>query len=123
MKITDDKTLRELQDEFSREFPFLKLEFLSNPGSVPSAHDYPKRLRPDLPVGSVRKIHTSGHISLDQKLPPDAIEKTFREIFGLEAKVSRKSFGKWVMTRPSDTRSLKEYNLLSMLTEERAVIV
>ena len=123
MKITDDKTLHEMQDEFRSEFPFLKLEFFSHPQGVAKESASRYRLKPHLITGQVRTTHNCGYINLDPNLTTGALEQTFQNIFGLNIQVYRRSFGNWVQTWSSDTWTLKEQNLRSMLTEDKAVII
>lgn len=119
MKISDDMTLRELQTAFRAEFPFLKLKFFSQPNETGNIY----RLNETHLIGQVSSTHAHGYIKLDPHLTASAIEQTFQDIFGLNVRVYRKSFGQWVQTWPSDNWTLREQNLRSMLTEERAVIV
>jgi len=98
MKITDDKTLQELQDEFSEEFPFLKIEFFGRAGGTDKNLNGQERLNRHKLVGEVRKTGNCGYIKLDPNLRGSALESTFQDIFGLNARVYRRSFGDWVQT-------------------------
>jgi hypothetical protein len=123
MKITDDKSLFELQEEFNAEFPFLQLQFFSHPFSNSKRTDEKYRLNPNLMIGQVRQTHNCGYIQLDPGLATHALELTFKNIFGLNVQIFRKSFGNWIPAWSTETWTLKEQNLRSMLTEDKAVIV
>ena len=121
MKISDNKTLRELQDEFQKEFPFLKIEFYNQPHFKGGGSARSQLLNPEVPVGEVRKIHVSGYIKTDCNLTVEAFEQTLQRIFGLNIQVFRKSFGHWVQTWSSDAWPLKEQNLRGMLTQGKII--
>ncbi len=120
MKISDDRILRELQDEFHEVFPFLKIEFYKAGDSGEGSSFKYLRLDPSLRLESVRKVHSSGFLKLDCHLTVEAFEQTVRKVFGLHVQVFRKSFGQWIEARSEDSWTLKEQNLRGMLTQNLA---
>jgi hypothetical protein len=123
MKIRDDKMLKELQEEFNYEFPFLKIEFYRNSHRMGQGSPACEQLSPMMLIGDIRKIHNAGYVNLDGNLTVGALEQTFRNIFDLNVQVFRKSFGRWVQSWSSDSWTLKEQNLRGMLSDEHLVIV
>lgn len=123
MKISDEKTLRELQDEFHEAFPFLKIEFYSTTHAEGKGSSKHQLLNPDLKVENARTVHNSGFIKMDCDLTVEAFEQTIQKIFGLNVQVFRKSFGQWVQTWSTDSWTLKEQNLRGMLTQSRLSII
>lgn len=115
MKITDEKTLADLQREFQQEYPYLKLAFYGRAVSATKdVTDFPN-LGETLPVSKARNIHNAGFIVLNDQLTAEALRKTFGEIFGLHVQVQRYSFGKWVVPIVSDKATLREMNIRGMM--------
>lgn len=110
VEISDKKKLKDLQEEFNRQFPFLQLEFYSKPhiDGQPSSDN--SLLNNELLVGEVREMHNNGHFSIDGNMKVGAFEQLFRQLFGLNVQVFRKSYGKWLQTWATDVWSLNEQN-------------
>ncbi len=123
MKISDDKTIRELQEEFQNLFPYLKLEFFPLPSLKPSKWIAKQPLPPDSFIGEARIVHNRGSIDLDPELSAQALKQIFLDIFGLKTRLYRKSSGRWVSITTYDLLALKEQNLRSLLSDVRALII
>ena len=123
MKISNDKTLHELQEEFQSLFPYLKLEFFPLPSSNHPKSIVKKPLPPESFIGEARIIHNRGSVYLDPELSAPALEQIFLDIFGLNTRVYRKSSGRWVMITSCDLLTLKAQNLRSLLSDSRALII
>lgn len=110
--ITDQQTIRELQEKFSQTFPFLRLDFfLPGSGSLPKA-----ALRisdSSINLGSIRRNHTEGEIAISGKDTVHHIEEIFRKRFGLEAQIFRRSGTTWLLTTATDGLSLNKQNELA----------
>lgn len=117
MKISDDRTLSELQEEFRQEFPFLKMAFYSRPSLSGAEGATVFYLNEAMHVGQVRGIHNAGFIVLDSTITVDAFYKTFRDIFGLHVQVFRNSFGQWLQVRSSIGATLREQNIRGLMAQ------
>jgi hypothetical protein len=106
MQIRNDKTLRDLQNEFNEKFPFLRIVFFEQKG-VGAAR---KKLDPSKRVGEVRKNQTEGEISLHGKVKVKNLEQHLAQTFGLYAQVFRLSGNLWLLTTSTDEWSLHEQN-------------
>jgi hypothetical protein len=107
--ISKDRTIHDVQVDFNRQFPFLKLEFYK-----------PQNIDPKMPV----RKHLSHSTSLkDAGLKLDSIvldinrdmtvvslEKMFFNKLGLDAQVSRKSGLLWLETTMTDNWTLDKQN-------------
>ena len=110
IEINDSRTIEEIQSEFSGEYPYLNIEFLTGLGKkkgVASKSDLFPRQRK---LGSIRDNHFDGSISL-------GAEKTVREVldelenkFGLRAQIFRKFGSMWIETGLTDHWSLSLQN-------------
>jgi hypothetical protein len=107
--INNKITIRELQQQFSDEFPYLKLEFFDIPPTfdgLSKAHMYPgHRL-----LGTCRKLHQEGSLEITPDDTVETLEKTFWKKFGLSTEVFRKSGNLWIETTLSDSWTLKRQN-------------
>jgi uncharacterized protein YdhG (YjbR/CyaY superfamily) len=111
--ITDDHTIAEVQSTFAEKFPFLKLVFFQTPAE--DSNHYPeKNMIKDVnkTLREVRHRHTSGHVSINGHLKAETLEDLFRELYGLNVQVFRKSGNAWLKTTTTDDRTLAELNRL-----------
>lgn len=111
MIIHDSTTISELREEFSRHFPYLKLEFFEfdpNSGKAFSKKNLITNDRKTL--GEIRHIHFSGPISIDGHQKVGTLEKNFREQFGMYVQVFRRSGKRWLETTITDQWTLAEQN-------------
>jgi hypothetical protein len=112
MKITikDDQTIREIQENFSNLFPYLKIEFFTKPHKKFSGSRKENIIDPSVNIGDCRSVHGSGalHITADTKV--SNLEKELMENFGLFAQVFRKSGKVWIETTVTDDWTLAKQN-------------
>ncbi len=110
MKIANNRTLKDLQNDFQKAFPYLKIEFYK------SSHHYgeetPKEqvLDPASTIGTVRTMDNYGILNLDENQQTSEFEKLLSKLYGLNVQVFRKSYGKWLQTWATDNWTLKEQN-------------
>ena len=107
--INDKVTIKELQQQFSAEFPFLKLEFFDIAPTfdgLPKSHMYPNHK----PLGNCRRMHNEGVLEITPGMPVQKLEETFWNVFGLSTEVFRKSGNLWIETTLSDSWTLKRQN-------------
>lgn len=109
IKITPNKTLKEIQEEFSKRFTHLKLEFFSKPHSEGKGtqKEYMKdnllQVK-DLASADGGSVEISGNTIVSE------LEKAFRETFGLYVQVFRKSGKIWLETTATDGWTLSYQN-------------
>ena len=109
LRINDQITIRELQQQFSAEFPYLKLEFFDIPPTfdgLPKLHMYPNHRL----LGTCRKMPHGGTLEITPNDTVEMLEKTFWKDFGLSTEVFRKSGNLWIETTLSDSWTLKRQN-------------
>lgn len=110
MQIHNSKQLKELQAEFNNTFPYLKIEFFSQPHEEGEGSDEKDLLDNQLTVGEVRKKNMAGFLSLNKDMPVGIFEQIFQSSFDLHVQVYRKSHGRWLQTWASDLWTLGEQN-------------
>lgn len=119
--IHDSYKIREIQDEFSKHFPYLKLEFFEFAPGIRKAFsknnlitDTEKRL------ADTRHLHLSGTISINGHQKTGTLKKHLADNFGLYAGIFRKSGNTWVQLtdEEEDRHTLSEQNKKGMQAEE-----
>jgi hypothetical protein len=109
LRINDKISIRELQQQFNAEFPYLKLEFFDIPPTfdgLPKLHMYPSHRF----LGACRKLHHDGTLKIAPDDTVEMLEQTFWKKFGLSTEVFRKSGNLWIETTLSDSWTLKRQN-------------
>src|SRR6188768_4176873 len=110
INIHDNRIISEIQEEFTRQFPFLKLEFFSRPhkiGSLTAKRFLKTSLKT---IGECRSIHEKGNITIDPEMTVADLEKQFRDLYGLNVQLFRKSGNLWLETSVTDIWTLQKQN-------------
>lgn len=87
-----DKTIAQIQEEFSEAFRYLKLVFFSKPHKA-YKDSSAKHLISDCTrtLGSLEKKPYNGDLHIEPEMPTWQVERLFEEEFGLHVQVFRKS--------------------------------
>jgi hypothetical protein len=112
MKITisDQTQIQQIQEEFNRCFPYLRLEFFSRPHK-PGASSSKKQMKGNVKsIGECRTIHKKGRLSISPVMTVNDLEQVFSETYGLSVQVFRKSGKVWLETTATDGWTLEEQN-------------
>ncbi|MBL7890259.1 MAG: hypothetical protein JNL24_11940 [Bacteroidia bacterium] len=108
--ISDNKTIKNLQDEFNKLFPFLKIEFFSRSHGKGEASPKSMIRNNSKTLGECRKIHSNGSLKISAKQKVSELEQMLQEHFGLSAQVFRKSGKVWLETTSTDDWTLAKQN-------------
>jgi hypothetical protein len=108
--ITDSRRIETIQQEFNCSFPYLKLEFFSRSHTTgePTAKKFMRS--PDKTIGECRTVHQSGHVTIEPGMTVTELEETFRDLYGLNVQLFRKSGKIWLETSVTDSWTLEEQN-------------
>lgn len=111
LSISGERSIREIQNDFSNAYPFLKIEFFKN--GLKRLNQYPAHLK----IENQRKLKDSWHwkkdsgqLSLSDAMTVLALESAFIDEFGLSVQVFRKSGNIWLETIMTDHWTLKQQN-------------
>lgn len=104
-----EQLIRQIQEEFSRSYPFLRIEFLKQQaGALPSTNGEgpptEESLRDD--AGNLLKKD----IQLSDTMKVSELETSLHQLFGVKAQILRKSGNFWMEIRMSREWTLKEQN-------------
>lgn len=89
MKITinDHRKVSAIQEEFSKVFPDLRLEFHARPNKVGGAPAEKLVRHRGKSLLDCRTTHQKGDIEIDSNMSVDDIKEEFRDAFGLSVEI------------------------------------
>lgn len=95
--ILPDEKLALIKSEFTKMFPYLKLEFFCDVIENSTRLSKDKTLNPDLSIGSLKKGN-SGNIVITKAMTVAEVEKVFHDNYKIRVKIYRKSGKLWLET-------------------------
>lgn len=98
--------IAEVQNTFNAAFPFLKLEFFR--GKKNSEENLV--VSPSKSISDCYAAVEDGVIEVDEKMQVSALERLFKERFGLHVQVFRRSVNLWLQTTITDHWTLQKQN-------------
>ena len=110
MKISDSKTIKEIQKEFTSLYPGLKLEFYDHGHGAYKASPKSELISKEAKVGNIRSVHNEGDIELLPEMSVNLVESQMKKIYGLNVQVFRRSKDIWLQTSTTDDWSLEKQN-------------
>lgn len=110
MKISDNKTINDLQKEFSEIYPGLKLEFYTSEHEVHEATSRSKLISNNITLGSIRNEHAAGDIEIAPSMTVEQIETKMKSIYDLNVQVFRRSSDLWLQTTATDDWTIEKQN-------------
>lgn len=110
MRISDDRTIANIQAEFNTKFPYLKLEFYNEPHQIGEGSLTKSLIDSTQTIKAVRTIHIEGNLSINGHLKVSTLEQTFKDNYGLNVQVFRKSGSLWLQTTATDEWTLADQN-------------
>jgi hypothetical protein len=108
--INNTRTIEDVQKEFSREFPYLKIEFFDNPHTRTQPSPKSKMHVNTKKLGAIRKPLQDGAIAFNGSTTVAELEDDFWTIHGLSVQVFRKSGKLWIETSLTDSWTLDRQN-------------
>ena len=106
LELSNNRTIQEVQHDFTSQYPFLKLEFYRIGLRKPGTREH----LPDSFTLKTAGLKLPGFIDISNNVTVGEVEKIFNEDFGLIAQVSRYSGGVWLETTMTDKWSLHKQN-------------
>ena len=112
MKITinDKRKIFAIQEEFNSVFPYLKLEFHAKSHKQGGASSKKTVKGGNITLGDCRTEHNKGKITIIPEMTVADLDQRFRDVYGLEARVLRKSGKLWLETTVTEGWTLEEQN-------------
>jgi hypothetical protein len=110
LHITEQLTVNDLQQEFAKRFPFLKIELYLQQHEAGAGSKADTALRHDIKLGEATGNLKSGSIEVTGLTTVAALEADFQNTFGVAAQVFRKNGDYWLQTTATDNWTLAEQN-------------
>ena len=102
------RTIADLQEDFNRVYPYLRIDFYKA-GKHNNQYHAASRLDRQLPLKTCG-IGREGEVVLSDNMTVAELEKSFRDRFGANVQVSRKSGRLWLETTMTDNWTLQQQN-------------
>lgn len=112
MKLTffRTSTIKDLKQQFSRYFPYLRLVFYQEEDPVENRSATKKNVGDDVCLSEIKTLKKEGSVQLDAAAVVTAFEKRIQEEFGLLVKIYRKAGVMWIETTETGNLSLDKQN-------------
>jgi len=110
ISIKDSLTIEEIKDQFSKKFPYLKIEFFTKPHKKFTGSKKENMIPTDVTIGVSRSVHSTGELTIDEHTKVAHLEKEMLEKFGLFVQVFRRSGKVWIETTVTDDWTLGKQN-------------
>ena len=108
--ISEIRTLGDIHKDFSKAFPYLKLEFFDMPYDTTHPAPKSKMFPHDRKLSTIRKKHTEGSIEIMKNMTVAEFEIALWNEYGLSVQVFRKSGNLWIETSLTDSWTLDRQN-------------
>jgi hypothetical protein len=108
--IDQDKTIKSVQEDFQRHFPFLMIEFYSKPHQAGEGSPKKYQIKNSLTISEAQNNSKSGTVRIMPDMKVKDLENIFEEIFGLYVQIFRQSGKIRLQTITTDHLTLAEQN-------------
>lgn len=108
--IIEDDLVSNIQREFRKCYPYLKLQFYKTSHREGESSGKADRISSELPLSEVTMFHTGGKINIDPERTVAQVEADFLHQFSLCVQVMRQSGGLWLQTTDTDHWTLQQQN-------------
>ncbi|MBU6339895.1 MAG: hypothetical protein KGS48_00250 [Bacteroidetes bacterium] len=106
-----ERTIAEVQREFSQQFPALSLRFFTKKHEAYKGSPAKFMINdPSQKLIQIEKNPHSGNLYIEDDMPTWQVERLFEEAFGLHVQVFRKSGNTWLETSVTDDLTLDAQN-------------
>ena len=109
--INDHQSIQEIQGKFSKVFPFLKLEFFTDPIKKEEHVAQKLLLSGDSVLAKYRSKHSiTENIVISEKQKVSELKQLFQKIYGLAIQVFRKIGDVWLETTSTNDWTFEKQN-------------
>ncbi len=110
LHIAPNSLISDIQKEFNKAFPFLKIEFFNNKSFSRSDFTAQQIIASNRRIGDSQLAIKDGDIQIDDEMKVSELERLFKENFKLAVQVFRKSGNLWLETTMTDNWTLSRQN-------------
>ena len=110
LHIAPNRIISDIQKEFNKMFPFLKIEFFSNKSFSRSNFSAQQIISQSRKIGDTQLTKSHGDIEIAEEMKVRELENIFNDQFNLAVQVFRKSGSIWLETTMTDNWTLQQQN-------------
>lgn len=110
IEVKSDGTLAELQKSFNDKFPYLKIEFFTQPHQKGKATSNKFLVNPSRKLSEFVSDKSAVIVDIDGNMKVSVLEKMFADRYGLYVQVFRRSGKIWLETTATDEWTLDTQN-------------
>jgi len=113
LRIHDNMLIEDLQEQFSKCFPHLKIEVYSTPHHWKKGSLQKDLISAENKIGDIRKGHSGGIMEIKSSDKVGDVEKKLKKMFDLNVQIFRKENDCWIQTTSTDIFTLERESELS----------
>ena len=110
LHIAPNRLIADIQKDFNKAFPFLKIEFFKTRSFTRSDFMAHQIIPSERKIGDGQLAITDGNIEVVEAMKVMDLEKIFKDQFSLAMQVFRKSGNLWLETTMTDNWTLQQQN-------------
>lgn len=110
LHIAPNSLISDIQKEFNKAFPFLKIEFFNNKSFSRTEFSAQQIIAANRRIGDTQLAIKDGDIQINEEMKVIELERLFKEKFKLAVQVFRKSGNLWLETTMTDNWTLQQQN-------------
>jgi hypothetical protein len=110
LHIAPNRIISDIQKEFNKAFPFLKLEFFTNRTFSRSNFSANQLIPSSRNIGDSQLVKKDGDLEISADMKVADLENKFKTDFNLAVQVFRKSGNLWLETTMTDSWTLEQQN-------------
>ena len=110
LHIAPNRFISEIQMEFNKKFPFLKLVFFNKNALSRSDYSASQLVTGNKKIGDLQVVITDGYLQLKDEMKVYELEDRLKKEFSLGTQVFRKSGNLWLETTMTDNWTLQQQN-------------
>jgi hypothetical protein len=108
--LRSERTIKDVKEEFTRVYPFLKIEFFTKKQNPGENSQQTEEIDPSTELIEVSGVLREGAIDINPTDTVKEVEYKFEHQYGLPAHIYRKQNGVWLETTVTDDLTLQEQN-------------
>lgn len=116
--LTYQETVKDIKKQFNCLYPYLKLEFFTEPHVAGQGSPYRKMVPQSTQLGEIEGVLHEGTLVANPDSPVKELEQAFQQQFGLSVQVFRKQNEVWIETTSTDHLTLAEQNQMAREAHE-----
>ena len=119
LKLFRNTVIRDLKRQFSKTFPYLKIEFFWQEHRPGEGSRLKQKIGDNVVLADINSIKKEGSFSFGAEIPVADFEQRLQKEYGLPVQVFRKAGEIWIETIQTDNLSLAKQNNMGESASQR----